>query len=92
MRPEEVQEFARQEVFQTLVDRYEHREFSRDLWKKMADAGLFRFLVPEEYGTRVIAWFGSREQRARYLPSLVHGERVGALAASEPDSGAEPWP
>ena len=126
MRPEEVQEFARQEILPSLVSRYEGREFSRELWRKMGRAGLFGLLVPEEYGgsggrpeelvsaieafvtggqdlglclswivhllihTRVIASFGTPEQKSRYLPALVMGECVGALAASEPGTGADP--
>jgi isovaleryl-CoA dehydrogenase len=40
--------------------------------------------------SHVIARFGSEEQRGKYLPGLVTGERVGALAASEPGTGANP--
>jgi isovaleryl-CoA dehydrogenase len=32
---------------------------------------------------------GSKEQRERYLPKLVSGEHVGALAMSEPNSGSD---
>ena len=32
---------------------------------------------------------GSSEQRARYLPKLVSGEHVGALAMSEPGAGSD---
>ena len=123
---EGVYTFAKNEVFSTLSDRYESRRFSRGLWRKMAEAGLFGFLVPTRYGgssqgpeafveaieafllggqdlglclswldhilihTLVISRFGSEEQRERHLPALVSGERIGALAASEPDTGAHP--
>jgi len=126
MTPQQVYAFARQEVFPTLADRYESRRFSRSLWKKMAGAGLFGFLIPTRYGgsgqgpealveaieafllggrdlglclswldhllihSHVIARFGSEQQREKYLPGLVTGERVGALAASEPETGANP--
>jgi alkylation response protein AidB-like acyl-CoA dehydrogenase len=126
MTPQEVYTFARKEVFPTLAVRYESRQFSRDLWKKMAGAGLFGFLIPTRYGgsgqgpealveaieafvlggqdlglclswldhllihSHVIARFGSEQQRERTLPGLVTGERVGALAASEPETGANP--
>lgn len=124
--PEEVYDFAKREVFPSLADRYEKREFSRGLWKKMAEAGLFGFLIPSRYGgseqgpedlveaieafihggqdlglclawldhllihSHVIARFGSEKQREKYLPALVVGDRVGALAASEPETGANP--
>jgi isovaleryl-CoA dehydrogenase len=126
MTPQEVYTFARKEVFPTLAARYESRQFSRGLWKKMAGAGLFGFLIPTRYGgsgqgpealveaieafvlggqdlglclswldhllihSHVIARFGSEQQRERTLPGLVTGERVGALAASEPETGANP--
>src|ERR1700739_1424729 len=32
---------------------------------------------------------GNAEQRARYLPKLVSGEQVGALAMSEPNAGSD---
>ena len=32
---------------------------------------------------------GSAEQKARYLPKLVSGEHVGALAMSEPNAGSD---
>jgi len=124
--PEEVRAFAEAEVLSTLARRYETREFSRDLWKKMAQLGLFGYLVPPEFGgsgkgteellqaidafavgscdmglclswldhliihTHVISRFGSEEQKKEFLPQLAQGDRIGALAASEPGSGADP--
>lgn len=126
MTPEKIRAFAEAEVLPTLADRYENRRFSRDLWKKMAEAGLFGFLIPPQYGgsgrgpedfvdaveafleggsdlglclswidhllihSHVISRFGSEDQRKRFLPALVHGDRIGALAASEPGTGANP--
>ncbi len=126
MRGEMIRSFAEKKVRSTLIQRYEKREFSRDLWVEMAEEGLFRFLVPAEYGgaeggpealveavdafllgghdlglclswldhllihTHVIARFGSPEHKDRFLPTLVRGARIGALAASEPGTGANP--
>lgn len=36
-----------------------------------------------------IARWGSAEQKARYLPNLISGEHVGALAMSEPGAGSD---
>lgn len=36
-----------------------------------------------------ILQFGTDSQRARYLPSLCDGSRIGANAASEPDAGSD---
>ena len=32
---------------------------------------------------------GSAEQQARYLPKLISGEHIGALAMSEPNAGSD---
>ena len=122
----EIHAFARNEILSTLAERYESRTFSRELWQKMADTGLFGLFVPETYGglggrpqglidavdafvtggcdlglclswldhllihTHVLHRFGSEEQKRRYLPGLVDGRSIGALAVSEPDIGADP--
>jgi alkylation response protein AidB-like acyl-CoA dehydrogenase len=40
--------------------------------------------------TLVIHRFGSPDQKKQYLPALVQGDLIGALAASEPGTGANP--
>jgi len=40
-------------------------------------------------GTLPILYFGTPEQKARYLPKLVSGEWVGAYALTEPTSGSD---
>ena len=39
--------------------------------------------------TPPIAKFGTREQRERWLEPAVRGERIGALAITEPDAGSD---
>jgi butyryl-CoA dehydrogenase len=36
-----------------------------------------------------ILWHGSDDQKARYLPGLASGERIGCFALSEPASGSD---
>jgi alkylation response protein AidB-like acyl-CoA dehydrogenase len=40
-------------------------------------------------GTLPLVYFGTPEQRARYLPRLVSGEWIGAYALTEPGSGSD---
>lgn len=41
------------------------------------------------FGTLPIAWFGSDEQKARYLPALATGDKLAAFALTEPGSGSD---
>lgn len=99
--------------------------FSKEMWKKTAEFGLFGLCVPEEYGgigesylTAVLAmeslgyacrnngfifavtnhmWvginlillYGTEEQKARYLPPMIRGDSIGAMAISEADAGSD---
>jgi len=40
-------------------------------------------------GTLPIVYFGTEEQKARYLPRLASGEMIGAYALTEPQSGSD---
>jgi alkylation response protein AidB-like acyl-CoA dehydrogenase len=40
-------------------------------------------------GTLPIVYFGTAEQKARYLPRLASGELIGAYALTEPQSGSD---
>lgn len=40
-------------------------------------------------GTLPLVFFGSREQKKRYLPPLVSGEAIGAYALTEPKAGTD---
>ena len=39
--------------------------------------------------TQMILRYGSREQRARFLPAMARGEILGAFALSEPEAGSD---
>jgi alkylation response protein AidB-like acyl-CoA dehydrogenase len=38
--------------------------------------------------SRALAAAGSDDQKSRFLPALIRGERLGAVAATEPDAGS----
>lgn len=40
-------------------------------------------------GTLPLVYFGTDEQKARYLPSMASGERIAAYALTEPGSGSD---
>ncbi|NJD67227.1 MAG: acyl-CoA dehydrogenase [Candidatus Methylomirabilota bacterium] len=40
-------------------------------------------------GSLPIAWFGNTEQKARYLPLLAAGAKIGSYALTEPGSGSD---
>lgn len=45
-----------------------------------ASSGLFGLPISE---------FGTEEQKSKYLPPVIRGERVGALGVTEPDAGSD---
>ncbi len=47
------------------------------------------FSVQTGIGSLPIVWFGTPEQKRRYLPKLVTGEWVGAYALTEPSAGSD---
>jgi len=40
-------------------------------------------------GSLPIVWFGTKEQKAKYLPKLTTGEWIGAYGLTEPTSGSD---
>ncbi len=40
--------------------------------------------------TQFIQMFGTEGQKRQFIPPLVHGEKIGAFALTEPDAGSDP--
>src|SRR5207253_3207035 len=40
-------------------------------------------------GIRALVLFGTEEQKARWLPGMVTGEKLGAFALTEPEAGSD---
>lgn len=54
------------------------------------DTGLVLALNAQMWSVQVtISLFGTEEQKARYLPALVRGDRLGCHALTEPESGSD---
>ncbi len=47
------------------------------------------FSVQTGIGSLPIAWFGTKEQKEKYLPKIVTGEWVGAYGLTEPSAGSD---
>ena len=55
-----------------------------------ADAGLGATLaVHTSAGTLPIVMFGTEEQKARWIPPLARGERIGCFCLTEPQTGSD---
>jgi alkylation response protein AidB-like acyl-CoA dehydrogenase len=55
-----------------------------------ADAGVgVTLAVHTSAGTLPIVMFGTEEQKARLVPSLARGERIGCFALTEPETGSD---
>ena len=55
-----------------------------------ADAGVGATVaVHTSAGTLPIVLFGTEEQKARWVPPLARGERIGCFALTEPETGSD---
>ncbi len=61
---------------------------SRDAFARRDGLLDFAFAM-QGLGSGPISLFGSAEQRKRYLPPVVRGERIAAFALSEPQAGSD---
>ena len=59
--------------------------------EELAPTGGFAvtFTAHTSLATLPLVWFGSEEQKRRYLPKLATGEWIGAYALTEPGSGSD---
>lgn len=121
---EQARRFARTEIAPHAHAWEEANEFPRELYKKLAGAGLLGIAYPEAYGggggdishalavaeelvlegksvgTVVglgshgialppILTFGTDAQKQRYVPPVIRGEAIAALAITEPGAGSD---
>jgi isovaleryl-CoA dehydrogenase len=118
-----VARFVETEVIPRAAETDELERFSEEIFKSMAELGLFGISIPEAYGgsgadllscvvvmeelargcvstantfgahavlcTENIFRNGSDAQRAKYLPGLISGQKIGALAITEPEAGSD---
>src|SRR5216683_2793551 len=66
-----------------------------ELVRKAGELGLMGGGVPEDHGghagigTLPIVYFGTEEQKKKYLPKLATAEMIGAYCLSEPQAGSD---
>lgn len=53
------------------------------------DLGVGQCVEARSFGSQLVQFFGSEEQKQRWLPPLVSGEMVSAGAFTEPDAGTD---
>jgi acyl-CoA dehydrogenase len=119
-----IRTFLQREVLPFVDEWEDKKEFPRELYKKIAQAGFTGLGYPEEYGgtpaediflkvvyieefvrcgsVGLVAGIGSHaialppilnmgteEQKRRFLPPVLAGDRIAALAITEPDAGSD---
>src|SRR5712675_2638836 len=61
--------------------------------EELSDLGLMgmalNFAMHSEIVTPYLLKYGSQQQKERWLPALIAGERIGALAMTEPAAGSD---
>ncbi len=62
------------------------------VWEKMATAGgsfSASFGAHTGIGSLPLVFFGTKDQKRRYLPKMATGEYIGAYALTEPEAGSD---
>jgi alkylation response protein AidB-like acyl-CoA dehydrogenase len=62
------------------------------VWEKMAQGGgsfMSSFGAHTGIGSLPIVFFGTKDQKKRYLPRMATGEIIGAYALTEPEAGSD---
>lgn len=63
--------------------------FTEELTKAKVSGFATGFLVHNEMATPPIVYFGTEEQKKRWLPKAAKGEMIFALGVTEPDAGSD---
>lgn len=58
-----------------------------EFWR--VDPGLGSLLMCQSFGSEMILLFGTEDQKERYLTSVTRGNKIGAVAVTEPDAGSD---
>jgi acyl-CoA dehydrogenase len=58
-----------------------------EFWR--VDPGLANAITCMSFGSEMILLFGTEAQKERYLTSVCRGDKIGAVAVTEPDAGSD---
>ena len=58
-----------------------------EFWR--VDPGIGSQVMCQSFGSEMILLFGTQDQKERYLSSVCRGEKIGAVAVTEPDAGSD---
>jgi alkylation response protein AidB-like acyl-CoA dehydrogenase len=65
----------------------EHAIILEEFWR--VDPGLGQVFSSLTFGAEELQFFGSEEQKKKYLPSLVKAERIMGFSITEPEAGSD---
>lgn len=65
----------------------EHSLIAEEFWR--VDPGCGQAILATTFGSEMIQTFGTEEQKMKYLPPLVRGEKIIAFGITEPDAGSD---
>jgi alkylation response protein AidB-like acyl-CoA dehydrogenase len=58
-----------------------------EFWR--VDPGIGSQVMCQSFGSEMLLLFGTEDQKERYLSSVCRGEKIGAVAVTEPDAGSD---
>lgn len=65
----------------------EHATILEEFWR--VDPGLGQVFSSLTFGAEELQFFGSEEQKKKYLPPLVKGEQIMGFSITEPEAGSD---
>ncbi len=65
----------------------EYTLIAEEFWR--VDPGIGQALFSTAFGAEIIQLHGTKEQKEKYLPQIVKGEKIMGLATTEPDAGSD---
>ena len=58
-----------------------------EFWR--VDPGIGSQVMRQSFGSEMVLLFGTEDQKELYLTSVCRGEKIGAVAVTEPDAGSD---